>query len=558
MPLVVNFNNKQIVEPGSYSTIRGLGAVPPVTGTYGTVLIIDTGLGKEYGYGSGITGELAQNSQSIYEFSSAEDCKKAFGGGLLWDLMDYLWSPSRNGRGISKLQYARAATTAAAVKTIAFSTGSITVKAKSEGIRGNGAVTVSTLTRGYSMKLKAGTIDSTKFILQFYEGQYRGADSSGTEYEMAESLVKERLITQSPEILNVTQLIAWMNTDSIFNEYFVLSASTASATSLVLADITSFSSHQLFAGGTETYSTTAMDAVLSSIEDLDSSMILSLDYGITPSLSGPQIAAGANKGALSTFNDKILAYVNNTSTYTDKLIWIGGGQNSSQYDITSGASDGSLQLCAYFNSDSVAVVHSQVKVPSSFNTALPYKFVDSLYHAALWCGRTAGLEPQTSPTYKDVRIIGVKHELKKSQREQALLVGLFHVRFVSNMGYVCNQAVTTLNPNSALVYPNGSTPEISIKRIKHQLNKELIINATPRYVGGNLNTASAAEIKAFTEGYLLSRIAQPLSDNLIIRYENVKVELQGTDWHISYCFVPNSPINRLFFTGFVIDPNINI
>lgn len=558
MPLVVNFNNKQIVEPGSYSTIKGLGAVPPVTGSFGTVLIIDTGLGKNYGFGSGVIGELATDAQAVYEFSSGEDCKKAFGGGLLWDLMDYLWNPSRNGRGIQKLQYARAATTAAAVKTIAFSNGSITVKAKNEGLRGNGVLTGSVLTRGYSMKLKAGTIDSSKFILQFYEGQYRGADASGVEYEMAESLVKDRLITQTPEILNVNQIIAWMAADTIFNEYFVLSASTGSAVSLVLADITNFSAHQLFAAGTEAYSTTAMDAVLASIEDLDHSMILSLDYGTTPTLSGGQILAGANKGALSTFNDKLLAYVNVTSTYTDKLIWIGGGQNSAEYNIPGGGVDGSLQLCAYFNNDAVAVVHSQVKVPSSFNTTLPYKFVDSLYHAALWCGRTAGLEPQTSPTYKDVRIIGVKHELKKSQREQALLVGLFHVRYVSNMGYVCNQAVTTLNPNSALVYPSGATPEISIKRIKHQLNKELIINATPRYVGGNLNTASAAEIKAFTEGYLLSRIAQPLADNLIIRYENVKVELQGTDWHISYCFVPNSPINRLFFTGYVIDPNISI
>jgi len=322
MPLIVNFNNRQIVEPGSYSTIRGLGAIPPVTGAFGTVLLIDTGLGKNYGFGSGITGELAQNAQAVYEFSSVEDCKKAFGGGLLWDLMDYLWNPSRNGRGINKLQYARAATTVAALKLITFSNGAITVKAKNEGIRGNGVLTGGTvLTRGYSMKLKAGTIDSAKFILQFYEGQYRGADSAGTEYEMAETLVKERLLTQTPEILNVNQIIAWMAADEIFNSYFTLSASTASAISLVTADVTNFSAHQLFASGTEAYSTTAMDSVLSSIEDLDHSMILSLDYGITPSpaLTGGEILAGANKGALSTFNDKLLAYVNNTSTYTDKL-----------------------------------------------------------------------------------------------------------------------------------------------------------------------------------------------------------------------------------------------
>jgi hypothetical protein len=112
--------------------------------------------------------------------------------------------------------------------------------------------------------------------------------------------------------------------------------------------------------------------------------------------------------------------------------------------------------------------------------------------------------------------------------------------------------------NNLLISANGQSPEIQIMRIIHQINKELKINATTRFVGGNLFTASAEEIKLFTEGYLQSRSVRALQDNLIIRFENVKVELVNDYWNIEYCFVPNGPINKLFFTGYILDPNIKL
>lgn len=555
MPKIVNFDGRQIIEPGVYSTIKGGSPVPPVQGTYGNVFIIDTGIGKTYGHGSGISGELSEGTDAVYEFTSSLDCKKAFGGGVLWDLMDYLWNPSNNGRGINRLFYARAATTVAAFKTITFSSGVITVKARNEGIRGNGETNVTTgkLVKGYSMKLIAGIVDPNKFILQFFEGQYRGKDSSGFEYETDELLLNDHLMFQSDEILNVNEIKAWMERSIGFRQYFVLSSYTASAVSLVTADVTNFSTHQKFAGGTETYSTTDLDIVLESIPDVDNSMFLLTDYGYvaTPPNAGA-IQAGANKGAMSSWNDKILEHINNGAVYKDKIAWVGGGQDAAEWSNTLDISD------YYKNTDHVVNVHSAAKVVSSNNTVLPYKFVDTLYHAAMWCGRVAGLEPQVSATYKDIRIIGLKHELNKSQRELGLLSGVFHARYVTGLGYVCNQAVTTLSPNSALMYPNGVSPEIQIVRIKHQLNKELMINGTKLFIGSNINTSNPEDIKTFTEGYLQSKTATKLNDNLIIRFESVKVTFSGNDYNVTYCFVPNAAINRMFFTGYAIDPNLSI
>lgn len=560
MPRVINFNNRQTVEPGVYSQIKSRANVPTTVGTYGNVFLIDTGIGNTYGWGAGITGTTASNGQSIYEFQSLADAKKAIGGGILYDLLDYLFIPTTKGLGAKKLFYTRAATTVAATKTITFSTGAITVKCKNEGLRGNGSATSGYLTKGYSMKLSTGVLDSTKFILKFYEGQYRGKDSNGVEYEVSEASIvqsaKDTLIFQSAEFSTVNDLVLWMNGSYLFNLYFKLSASTASAVALTSGDVTSFSSHQLFAGGTEDYSTTNMDTVLASIEDVDNSMFLCTDYGTANNITAG-VSSGINKGANCTSNLKILSHIVNNSTYTEKVMYVGFGDNLNDFAL---ATTGSLAQAAYWNSQYVVGVHSAIKVPgSTANTAnLGYRELPALYHAAMWCGRAAGVEPQISLTYKDIRIIGLSHELKKSERVQALLGGVGHTRFVPNMGWVINQGINTMQQNASLVYPDGSSPSIQIMRIIHQINKELVINATPRFTGSNINTTSAEDIKLFTESFLRDRTASKLEDDLIIRFENVQATLTQDIWNVTYCFVPNSEINRTYFTGYVIDPNISI
>lgn len=561
MPRVINFNNRQIIEPGSYSTIKSKANVPTTVGTYGNIFLIDSGIGKEYGWGAGIAGTTASGTQSIYEFQSAADAKKAIHGGILYDLIDYLFSPSATGLGAKKLFYARAATTVAATKTITFSNGGITVKCKNEGIRGNGSATSGVLTKGYSMKLAAGVVDTSKFILKFYEGQYRGKDSNNVEYDLSEAQIValgvDTLLFQSAEFSSVNDLILWMNSSYLFQKYFYLSASTASATALVTADVTNFSSHQLFASGTEDYSVTNMDTVLANIEDVDNSMFICTDWGRPSTPSAPEIVAGANKGSNCSSNVKILSYIVNNSTYTEKTMYIGFGDNITDFTA---ATTGSIAQAAYWNSKHVVGVHSAIKVvPNNSNSeSLGYRELPALYHAALWCGRAAGVEPQVSLTYKDIRIIGLTHELKKSEREKALLCGVGHTRFVPTMGWVINQGINTMQQNSSQVYPDGSSPSIQIMRIIHQMNKELIINSTPIFTGSNLNTTSAEDVKLFTESFLRDRTASKLNDNLIIRFENVQVSLSGDVWNVTYCFVPNSEINRTFFTGYVIDPNISI
>jgi hypothetical protein len=114
-----------------------------------------------------------------------------------------------------------------------------------------------------------------------------------------------------------------------------------------------------------------------------------------------------------------------------------------------------------------------------------------------------------------------------------------------------------MQKNDILVTANGDSYEVSIERIKAQLNKELVLNSRVLFVGGNYSTSSAEDVKLFTENYLTFRTVRPGVDNLIVSFENVKVRLSGDAWEVSFGFVPNGPTNKLFFTGIILDANIS-
>lgn len=231
---------------------------------------------------------------------------------------------------------------------------------------------------------------------------------------------------------------------------------------------------------------------------------------------------------------------------------VGGGNNELKFD----QSGGSIEIAQTFNSPYAIVCHSGYKEKKMFTPN--DKNRSSLYHAAAVLGRIAGLQPQTSATFKTLKIKKWNHQLTQAQREKALQAGVLHNRFVPNLGHVINQAINTLQKNTQLYNADGSSHEISIMRIAEQLNKELVLNMRPIFVGQNLNTASATDIKAFVEGYLFSKTATQTNDNLIVRFEKVSVVQKQDYYEISYCFVANSAVNKLFITGFMIEPNLSV
>jgi len=541
MGQTVVFDGKLFTEPVAASRI-----ISGVTNTgspssFGNIAIIDSGLGATFGGGVGAVDSVGGNRESkdfVVEVNSAAQLKTLVKGGVLWDLADYIYAPSNNAPGASKVFYMRATQTAKATFSSGAWNGAFTLgfDTKEEGLICNGALDTGNLYKGYAITFEAGVIDPNKFIFKFWQGTYKGQDVNGYEFDgitQTQASLLPKLITQSPELTTVAELVAWATTDQAFQSFFAFTSGSATTGTFAAADLTTFAGYSVFAGGTETYSATAMDNVLDQIKELDNSLFLALENDTN--------AAGTN-------NLKIIAHINNEAEFK-KFVVIGGGDDSSGF-ATSKTAAGTI------DSRYAALVHGGITEQFVNNPAIDIQ-KSSIYKAALVTGRLAGLEPQTPLTYKDLRIRKERHVLTPSEREDAINNGVLATRAVPQLGIVVNQAVNTLQLNSFMINNDGTSPEISIERIFAQLNREISTNSRILFIGNNVSTVSDAVVVSFVEGYLQSKLAKPgISDGLIIDFRNVKAERQGTSYFVTYDFQANTPINKIFTTGTVIDPTI--
>lgn len=549
MAVEVQFGNKKIIESGAYARILSGQKAGFIDASFGNVLIIDTGLAAGYG-GAGINGELTKGKSAIKTFEDTDQLKSFLRGGKLFNIADYLGKPAGDGvNGVALIHLIHARTTAAASMTLAFAGGganggSFTVKTKREGLGANGSqeATTKEVLKGYSWRMSAGVEDTAKFVIEFLEGTYRGldTDTDNKPYDgIAEVDSIARVVAQSPEFNNTAELDAWMDDDFNFNQFFKKTASTISGTGVVVvadlaAAVSAFDAGTNNAsGGTESYETTDLDAVLNSIAELDYSFVLSDKYA---------------DNAQDASTVKLLSHINNDTNF-EKIIVIGGGNDSTKLQGT----NSSVETAQFYDSESVVVVHSGVTRfdPTSFKIK---EGLPSIYHAAMVLGRAAGLEPQVPLTFKELDVIEPTHDLNDIERKIAIRAGVLFTKNVDGF-WVINQGYNTLQNNKSLLVndPIDITHDITIKRIKMQLNKELILNIrnpNTGLIGKNKGTVSSADVETFIEGYLETKTVRNNVDNLIISARNIQAEIIEDYFTATYEANPNSPINKGFITGY--------
>lgn len=554
MASIVNFNNRAIIEPGVYA--RTLGTVETVLpqGQSNILLWIDTGnLNTSNGFGGGIAGELTSGKPAVYFFSKAEDVKKAVGGGILYGLADVLFKPTKslNVPGIGGIYYVRAATTVAASVTFAFTGGganggSFVIKSKTEGLAGNGASngSGSSLSQGFAAHMKAGRLDTTKFRIVFYRGSYTGLNTTVTPNVAFNGIVESQTlpieILETPEFNNATELAYFFSTDAKFNAYFKATTATVSGTGAITsADLTTNSAIKLFSGGTQTFATTHLDTVLESVNELDYTFVMTDRFGST---------------ITDSYCQKIVNHIKTGSDYEQFFIAPAGlDKNTADDPLDTTNPQHSVQVAQYYNTPRVYVVHGDVYRKSPVAGQTNYRY-NVLWTAALMCGRMAGVPPQVPVTWLDIDIEGVLHDCSKKERERFIQTGVLHLRNVSDVGgWVINQDINSMQNNIQDVYPDGTSPQGSIMRIVSSLNKGAIQGLRATFIAGrNVNTSSPIDLKLWMQNYLQQNVATAQSDDLILDFKNVTVDLQGSDYYVNYSFTPNGPINRIFLTGFML------
>lgn len=539
MATVVNFHGKNYIEPGSYAvSVYNPTSVVNVS-EFGNVMIIDTGLAKngdyEFAGGSGIHGELNKGLKSVYEFDNYEDFLSFMGGGLVGDIAQKIFTPRDGVAGAPKLFYCRAATTKCANITLTFSSGnSLILKCKNEGEVGNGVINDGVLKVGYAARVITGSDDPSKFKCQVYRGSFMGVDKDGEPYGSASlSTATGNLLTESEEFETLEELYNWARSDK-----YILANFVVSTTGVKTSNISALTLTAATGGKTEWLKDSEYADVLEAISELDVTFFLATNTSVGDGISS------ATTGRLFTF-------LNNDAKFTEFLVIPGGSSDSDLF----GESDSSQAIAKYYDSEQVVVVHGAPIVNRKDGNGT--KKLPSIYLAAAIIGLAAGQAPQQPLTFKRVGYQSFAYDLKKKEREKALQAGIMHVRNLS--GYWCvNQGITTLQDNKKSIASDGQTMELSIALIKAQLNKELIVDSANRFIGNTSSVnASPQTIKNFTETKLSSLTAKTGEDNLLKSWKNVKVVQKNSDFQITYDFAPNLPVNKLFFTGNILDLEVN-
>ena len=539
MATVVNFHGKNYIEPGSYAvSVYNPTSVVNVS-EFGNVMIIDTGLAKngdyEFAGGSGIHGELNKGLKSVYEFDNYEDFLSFMGGGLVGDIAEKIFTPRDGVAGAPKLFYCRAATTKCANITLTFGSGnSLVLKCKNEGEVGNGVIEGGVLKVGYAARVITGSDDPSKFKCQVYRGSFMGVDDDGEPYGSASiSKASGNLLTESEEFETLEELYNWARSDKYILANFVVSMTGVKTSNISAVTLTAATG-----GKTEWLKDSEYADVLEAISELDVTFFLATNTSVGDGISS------ATTGRLFTF-------LKNDAKFSEFLVIPGGSSDSDLF----GESDSSQAIAKYYDSEQAVVVHGAPIVNRKDGNGT--KELPSIYLAAAIIGLAAGQAPQQPLTFKRVGYQSFAYDLKKKEREKALQAGIMHVRNLS--GYWCvNQGITTLQDNKKSIASDGQTMELSIALIKAQLNKELIVDSANRFIGNtSAVNASPQTIKNFTETKLSSLTAKTGEDNLLKSWKNVKVVQKNSDFQITYDFAPNLPVNKLFFTGNILDLEVN-
>ena len=549
MATKVFFDNKQISLPGAYATIKSASNTPPITANYGRVLVIDNGQGATFGGGSGISGDLASGADSIYRFSKLQDYQSFLKGGIFWKAAQGLFKPYQRELGASEILHVKAATTTKATMTFTATGGgsnggTFKVNPRDEGVIANGVQTGSGasahLDKGYGYTIVTGVKDTDKWIFKIWLGAWKGDYTDSIAYdEIDKADTTAQLVVASPEFNNIQELIDWGTNDSSFNAYFKLDATSAVAGdgTVAASDISGLSGYQLASGGTETYSTDALDTVLETVQEVDYAILLSDQYG----------TANYDSAASS----KMFVHLRDEAKFS-KFMIVGGGADEDEFTAT----DGSIDIAEYFDNIHAIVAHSNIKETSQRGSD-GFRYWNTLIHAAYVAGRMAGLEPQIPLTNKALGIDGVVHNLTKSQKELALDSGV-HVaaynEYTDTFSIV--QSVNTLQNNTYQINADATSFSTQIMRIVSQINRELVINvnaellAAPR--GVNVNTLGEGTLLNWTKKYLQSRVASGGDDDLLLSWSDVTVERSEDNYFVNYKIEVNGETTKIFFTGFLL------
>ena len=488
------FNNKVYIEPNS--AVKIVTSIPPSPNliSTGTVVV----LGES-------TGGLTAADKTVYSSNDPNFFNTLLIGGVGLRCVNYVFNPSIQYPGANKVIFIR--TQAATVATLsitqagpspAAATMVITTKDKGSYL--------SDVTNGYMWKVVAGILNSSANIFML---QYNG-----------------NLFWTSPECLTYQDFLNAVAANQTINN-IISCAMTVGTAATAIATTARVGTYTVMTGGTISTMTGS---------DVDAALALTTTLGADIYF----IASETN-----TNHAKVAAFVNNTSE-AKAISFVGGAANETKAQV--------LVRSAALNVENCSLCYPDITMPTL--DGLTTESLSSMYFAAICAGLAAGLPAFQPLTYKTVNVLGFnpyEGALTQTDRENLINGGVLVGRNIPGIGNGINKGVNTLQTNASMIYKdtlgNATSPEISVIRIKYQLMMELQLNAKSLFLGGTAATVTKEDVLNFTNAYLNTRTSTTTQPNLIMSFKDVTAQLVSDGWFVWFGFVPNTPINFVFFTG---------
>lgn len=472
----------------------------------------------------------------LYEFKTQNDLETATKGGYIYSLADYLYNPTnqRNlGNGAKTVYLINAKESKPAYSNMMFGTSgnNLTFYTKEEGKQCNGLLTSSNLYKGFAWKLVAGTKAGT-YQFKFYLGTYKGVDTNGYLFEnhtASAASLSPSLILQSPAFTTMLEFFNWAQNNEYFQTYFDVDIPTTYG-NLTAQDITNYAGYNVFYGGTDTFSYSALLNCLKEIKELDYSFILSTEYA---------------ENAASINNIAILEHINSQRLTKNVNLHIGGfdtyeyrGDETSDTTATSAGS-------AYLLDSAYAILYHGGDNRLDVTNSKILRTIPALYQAAICVGRRAGLRPQDSLTYKELRSIKPQDNINDiDDRESLIQLGINITKSVSNLGIVIDLDINTLRGDKNLVDQttdsDGSLISFhnELMQVKNELQRTFINDFTPNYIGTKANEYPVSMVSSYTNEFLKNA----KSNGLILDYDknSIVVTKKGTATYISATYTANT------------------
>ena len=238
--------------------------------------------------------------------------------------------------------------------------------------------------------------------------------------------------------------------------------------------------------------------------------------------------------------------------------------NTSEYEChTIAGSDLGLtptqikQQAANLNSETAILAYPGVYLNFTGET----KLYDGTYFAAKVAGLAAGLSCEIPLTRKLVSVQGFEDidfegQSEKAVRESLIDCGVLFGLYKDSLGFTINKGINTIQGqnNRPLLGADNKTCEISISRIRYQMQKEIRISADAQFPGNTRLKPSKLDVAQFYADYFNSKVGTYLTgwDS-----STLKIWLQEDAWWGEAKVFVNSPVNFVFFTlSFALDNNI--